>query len=177
MKLIVGLGNPGKQYKKTRHNVGFIILDSLQKELSGSDWTLSKKFNAEISDIGQGEDKTILAKPMTFMNNSGQAVGLIMNYYKIKPDNLVVVHDDKDIKLGEIKMQSNKNHAGHNGIKSIIEHIGTKNFMRLRIGVASENKRKMSDTSRFVLGKFGLFEKKKLEEITKKSIAEIKKLV
>jgi len=177
MKLIAGLGNPGKQYKKTRHNVGFIILDSLQKELHGSDWTLSKKFNAEISEIGTGENKTILAKPMTFMNNSGQAAGLIMHYYKIKPESLTVVHDDKDIKLGEIKMQSNKNHAGHNGIKSIIEHIGTKNFMRLRVGVASENERKMSDTSRFVLGKFGLFEKKKLEEITKKSIAEIKKLV
>lgn len=174
MKLIVGLGNPGRQYKKTRHNVGFIILDSLQKELHASDWTLSKKFNAEISEIGQGDDKILLVKPMTFMNHSGQAVGLIMHYYKIKLDDLIVVHDDKDIKLGEIKIQSNKNHAGHNGIKSIMEHIGTKNFMRLRVGVASENKRKMSDTSSFVLGKFGLFEKKKLEEIIGKSTLEIK---
>lgn len=190
MKLIVGLGNPGKQYQKTRHNIGFMVLDALQKEfedscdtgtprasLCGENWELSKKFNAETCGCTINNEKVILAKPMTFMNHSGQSTQLIMNFYKMKIGDLIVVHDDKDIKLGEIKVQADKNHAGHNGIKSIIEHIGTKNFTRVRVGVASENERKMSDTSRFVLGKFGLFEKKKADEVIKNSIEEIKKLV
>lgn len=169
MKLIVGLGNPGKRYEKTRHNVGFMILEKMYD----GDWSLSKKFNAEIAEINSGDEKIILAKPMTFMNHSGQAVQLIMHYYKIEPQDIIVIHDDKDLKLGEYKIQSNKNHAGHNGIKSIIEHIGTKNFKRVRVGVASENERKMSNTSKFVLGKFGLFEKKKLNEMIDKIISQI----
>ena len=177
MKLIVGLGNPGKQYQKTRHNIGFIILDALKKELDDScnfgNWELSKKFNAETCGCTIDNEKVILAKPMTFMNHSGQSTQMIMHFYKMKTSDLIVVHDDKDIKLGEIKVQVDKNHAGHNGIKSIIEHIGTKNFIRVRVGVASDNERKMSDTSRFVLGKFGLFEKKKVDEVINKSIEEI----
>ncbi|MBT3949049.1 aminoacyl-tRNA hydrolase [Candidatus Parcubacteria bacterium] len=180
MKLIVGLGNPGKRYARTRHNVGFMLLDELHKELKRyniNEWELSKKFNAKISGCTISGEKIILAKPMTYMNHSGQTVQLIMHFYKMTHNDLIVVHDDKDILLGEIKMQTDKNHAGHNGIKSIIEHIGTKDFMRLRVGVASENKRKMKDTAKFVLHKFGMFEKKKLEETIQESITEIKKLV
>jgi peptidyl-tRNA hydrolase, PTH1 family len=181
MKLIVGLGNPGKQYQKTRHNIGFMVLNNLKNELEKSsetlNWELSKKFNAETCGCTINNEKIILAKPMTFMNNSGHATQMIMHFYKMKVNDLIAVHDDKDIKLGEIKVQADKNHAGHNGIKSIIESIGTKNFLRIRVGVASDNERKMSDTSRFVLGKFGLFEKKKVEEVINKSIEEIKKLI
>lgn len=165
MRLIVGLGNPGKQYEKTRHNVGFMIVDALREHLEPQEagtWSLSKKFNAEIAEVSLNGDKVILAKPMTYMNDSGQSVGLIMKFYKIPLSNLIVVHDEKDLLLGTVKIHTDRGHAGHNGIKSIIKYTGSKDFTRYRVGVASTNERKMSDTSRFVLGKFGLTEKKLL---------------
>jgi len=177
MKLIVGLGNPGKRYEKTRHNVGFMILNALREKLDSSGWSLSKKFNAETSGLTVNGEKIILAKPMTFMNASGQAVQMIAHFYKITPRDIIVVHDDKDLKLGDIRIQEDRSHAGHNGIKSIIEHIGTQKFTRVRIGVASENEKKMRDTSKFVLSKFGYFERKKVEEVVKRSVEEIEKLI
>ncbi|MFZ2190494.1 MAG: aminoacyl-tRNA hydrolase [Candidatus Magasanikiibacteriota bacterium] len=178
MKLIVGLGNPGKQYQKTRHNIGFMVLDMLLKSLEPEKkWDLSKKFNAEICELNFNNQKIILAKPMTFMNASGEAVQLIAHYYKLTHEDLIVVHDDKDLKLGDIRVQTDRSDAGHNGIKSIIQHLGTQNFTRIRIGIASENEKKMKNTADFVLGKFGLFEKKKVEEIINKSIEEIKTLI
>ena len=176
MKLIIGLGNPGKLYTRTRHNVGFMVLDQLQKELQKnniSNWELSKKFNAEICGYTINDEKVLLAKPMTFMNESGQAVQLIARYYKVLPEDMIVVHDDKDIKLGEIKIQKDRGHGGHNGIRSIIKHIGSQNFSRIRIGVASENEKKMKDTAKFVLGKFGIFEKKKLQETINLAVEKI----
>lgn len=180
MKLIVGLGNPGKKYEKTRHNIGFMVLDALHLKLQAekiSKWELSKKFNAEIAGCTVHGEKILLAKPMTFMNKSGEAVGLIGNYYKIPPGDLIVVHDEKDIPLGDIRVQTDRGHAGHNGIRSIIEHIGTKDFTRVRVGIAAENEKKMEDTAKFVLGKFGIFEKKKVQESVSKSVDEIKKLL
>lgn len=180
MKLIIGLGNPGKEYEKTRHNVGFVILDRLQKELSShgiNNWEVSKKFNAEICGCTINNEKIILAKPLTFMNNSGEAVSLIIHYYKVNIKDLIVVHDDKDIMIGEYKMQENRDHAGHNGVRSIIEHLKNKNFTRIRIGVASENPKKMSDTAKFVLNKFSLFEKKKIENSISNSIKNILELI
>ncbi|MBT4120812.1 MAG: aminoacyl-tRNA hydrolase [Candidatus Magasanikbacteria bacterium] len=177
MKLIVGLGNPGKRYEKTRHNVGFMILDKLREKLGSSGWSLSKKFNSETSGLTLNGEKVILAKPMTFMNASGQSVQLIAHFYKVAPEDIIVVHDDKDLKLGDVRVQEDRSHAGHNGIKSIIEHIGTQKFTRVRVGVASENEKKMRDTAKFVLHKFGYFEKKKVEEIVNKSIEEIKKML
>lgn len=181
MKLIIGLGNPGKRYSRTRHNVGFMILDELKealiKDCQINDWELSKKFNAEICGCTLNNEKIILARPMTFMNASGQAVQLLAHYYKITPRDILVIHDDKDIKLGEIKIQSDRGDAGHNGIKSIIEHIGSKDFTRVRVGIASENENKMKDVSKFVLGKFGIFERKKVEEVVGKVVEEVKGLV
>lgn len=180
MKLIVGLGNPGKKYTKTRHNVGFMILDSLfdsiaeTKGLSG--WELSKKFNAEIVGFTENNEKIILAKPMTFMNLSGQAVHLLAHYYKIPPRDIVVVHDDKDLPLGEIKVQTNRGHAGHNGVKSIINSIGTEDFYRVRVGIASSNEKKMQNTPKFVLEKFGILEKSKLTKVIEGALYEIRKL-
>jgi len=163
MKLIVGLGNPGKKYEKTRHNVGFMVLDSLKEKLSITDnWTLSKKFNASICGYTKNGEKIILAKPMTYMNASGQSVSLIAHYYKMTERDLIVVHDEKDLELGKTKVQENRGHAGHNGIKSIMENIGTKEFTRVRVGIGSTNKKKMEDTSNFVLGRFGILEKKTL---------------
>lgn len=181
MRLIVGLGNPGKNYAKTRHNAGFMVVDKLREELAKeyaiSNWELSKKFNAEVCGCAINGSKIVLAKPMTFMNASGQAVQLTAHFYKLTVPDLIVVHDDKDIKLGEIKIQTDKSSAGHNGVQSIIDHIGTQNFTRVRVGIAPENPKKMSDTAKFVLNRFGLFEKKKVEEVISRTAQEILKLI
>lgn len=167
MKLIVGLGNPGKKYEKTRHNVGFMILDALREKLKADgmpEWSLSTKFNAETAGATINSNKIVLAKPMTFMNASGESVGLIAHFYKLTPRDLIVVHDEKDLLLGDVRMERNRSSAGHNGVQSIIDHLGTKDFIRIRVGIASENKKKMGNTPKFVLGKFGVFEKKKVKE-------------
>ncbi|OGH71692.1 MAG: aminoacyl-tRNA hydrolase [Candidatus Magasanikbacteria bacterium RIFCSPLOWO2_01_FULL_43_20b] len=180
MKLIVGLGNPGKIYAKTRHNAGFMVLDKLREEFKEnniSNWELSKKFNAEVCGCTISGNKIVLTKPMTFMNDSGQAVQLIAHFYKLTPADLIVIHDDKDIKLGEIKIQTNRSSAGHNGAQSIIDHIGTQNFTRVRVGVAPENPKKMSDTAKFVLNRFGLFERKKIEGAVKQTVKEVLGLI
>lgn len=175
MKLIVGLGNPGKKYAKTRHNVGFMILDHIQKTQKDdvSEFKKSSKFNAEIAEGRHGDDKILLAKPMTFMNDSGQSVQLIKQYYKIDPTDIIVVHDDKDIMIGEIKVHTDRGDAGHNGIKSIIEHIGTKKFTRIRVGVKNQNARAMNDTAQFVLNKFSLFEKKVVRRIIEDATSRV----
>jgi PTH1 family peptidyl-tRNA hydrolase len=130
MKLIVGLGNPGKKYQKCRHNMGFILLDKFAKE-KGLKWRNSSKFESEISEYGDA----ILVKPQTFMNNSGDAVSKLMNFYKISAEDLIVVHDDVDIPFATVKKQKGKNAAGHHGVEDIIQKIGTKEFWRIRVGV------------------------------------------
>jgi len=141
MKLIIGLGNPGEEYKKTRHNAGFLALDELVSSNKYQVLSTQLKFNAEISNGTIDSEKIILAKPQTFMNNSGEAVKAIIDYYKIKPEDIIVIHDDLDILLGEYKISKNKNSGGHKGVQSIIDYLGTKDFMRIRIGIMTENKK------------------------------------
>ncbi|OGC70427.1 aminoacyl-tRNA hydrolase [candidate division WWE3 bacterium RIFOXYC1_FULL_39_7] len=130
MKLIVGLGNPGDKYIKTRHNVGFILLENIVRE-RGLEFTTEKKFDAEIAL----EPEYIFLKPHTFMNNSGRAVSKALNFYKIDPENLIVIHDDVDLLIGKLKNQTGANSAGHRGVESVITELGTKEFRRIRIGV------------------------------------------
>ncbi len=111
------------------------------------------------------------------MNDSGLSVIQIAHFYKLAVRDLIVVHDDKDILLGEIKIQKDRGSAGHNGIKSLIEHLGTQDFLRIRVGVRSSNEKKMSDTAKFVLGKFGIFEKPTLKQMIDRSVDEIIKLL
>lgn len=180
MKLIIGLGNPGKKYEKTRHNVGFLVLDALHEKLAKeqmSPWEHSRKFRSEIAGATLNNEKIILAKPQTFMNESGVAVQQIANFYKLNSKDIIVVHDDKDIPLGEIKVQQDRGSAGHNGIKSIIEHIGTQDFLRIRVGVANDNAKQMENIADFVLSKFGLFEKGKLKLKIQHAVDEILKLL
>ncbi len=181
MKLIVGLGNPGKQYAKTRHNVGFMVLDALhqktQTTCSWSTWEISKKYNAEISQGTYQGQKIILLKPLSFMNDSGVSTQLAMHFFKISPNDLIVVHDDKDIILGEQKIQTDRGHAGHNGVRSIIDQCGTQNFTRLRVGIASTDTKRMADIPEFVLSKFGLFEKSTLKKSLDAAVSELEKLL
>lgn len=171
MRLIVGLGNPGKKYEKTRHNAGFLALDQLQEKLQHkniSDWKLKENFNAKVAETKLDLEKILLVKPMTFMNKSGQTINLIMNYYsKLEPSDIIVIHDDIDLDFGEFRIQQNRSSAGHKGVQSIIEHIDSKNFNRVRIGVATK-KMKQMEVSDFVLNKFSLLERRKLNKINHK---------
>lgn len=179
MKLVVGLGNPGKTYAKTRHNVGFMALDFFResrRDLHLDKWDLSKKFNAEIVGGNISNERFILAKPMTFMNDSGIAVALIANFYKMAPKDIIVVHDDKDIAIGTVKVQKNRGAAGHNGVISIMQHLGTEDFTRIRIGIKSDEKN-MADVPNFVLGKFGILERRKVNESFLKAKEEIEKFL
>jgi PTH1 family peptidyl-tRNA hydrolase len=137
MKLIIGLGNPGEKYKKTRHNIGFILLDLLAEEMN-TNFEFNSNFNAEIAEIKSGTEKIILCKPSTFMNNSGQAVAKIVNYYKIDLKNILIIQDEIDLPFGKIKFATNSSSAGHKGIQSIVDHLGTQEFQRLRFGINHE---------------------------------------
>lgn len=156
MKIIIGLGNPGKQYEKTRHNAGFIAIDRLREKWDFPDFSLSSKFNAEISERMIDGEKVLLVKPQSFMNRSGQVVRSIMDYYKLSPADVAVIHDDLDIDLGTFKVSTSSSAAGHNGIQSIIDHLGTQEFKRIRIGIEGTERKKnrLMPGDKFVLQDF-----------------------
>jgi len=134
IKLIVGLGNPGRQYEKTRHNAGFLFLDALAEEL-GCSWSNESRFQGLFAEGSVANSKVMLLKPDTFMNRSGQSVGKIARYYKLLPEEIIVVHDELDFYPGVVKLKKDGGHAGHNGLRDIIAHLGSKEFYRLRIGI------------------------------------------
>lgn len=134
IKLIVGLGNPGQQYEKTRHNAGFVFLDHLVSEHGGA-WQGSGQFQGEIANCAIAGNKLVLLKPMTFMNRSGLSVGGLLRYYKIKPEEMLVVHDELELPEGVFKMKRDGGHAGHNGLRDIIAHVDSRDFYRLRVGI------------------------------------------
>jgi len=138
MKLIVGLGNPGKKYEKTWHNLGFMAVDKIAKDLK-TEFKEEKKFSAALAVVKFKNEKIILLKPQTFMNNSGVAILAIMNFYKIGVEDLIVIHDDIDLPLGKLRIVKDSSAGGNNGIKSIIELLKSKNFIRIKIGVATSD--------------------------------------
>jgi len=179
MRIIVGLGNPEKEYFKTRHNAGFMAVDALAEKL-GLAWEKNKKFSAETAiqntPFKRGERGVllILVKPQTFMNNSGQTVQSILKYYKSapSPETLTVIHDDLDIEIGKYKIAVGSGAAGHNGVQSIIDCLKTKNFQRLRIGIKTEEKEKIG-ASNFVLKNFNKDETKIIGKIIDEMIEKI----
>jgi PTH1 family peptidyl-tRNA hydrolase len=177
MALIVGLGNPGKKFEKTRHNLGFLVVESLKSKIkSFSNWKKSKKFLSEISEGKINNEKVILAKPQTFMNNSGKAVKPLIENCKLKIENLIVVHDDLDLPLGKIKISLGRGSGGHKGVQSIIEELGTKNFVRLRIGIQPKNG-KPERPEKFVLQRFKKEEEKIIKKVIKKTIEVVELLL
>jgi peptidyl-tRNA hydrolase, PTH1 family len=141
MIIIIGLGNPGEQYKNTRHNVGFIAIDEFAKKNNFPEFKLQKKSYALVSekpfDSAQGDEQIILVKPQTFMNDSGKAVHALTTHYKLQTTNLIVIHDDIDLPIGKIKIIEERGSAGHKGVESIIKAIGNDGLVRFRIGIAS----------------------------------------
>lgn len=136
MFLIVGLGNPGKQYTDTRHNVGFMLLDKLLNLFEPNEqWRIQKTFKAQTADLKINQLTVKLIKPQTFMNESGYSVKTAATFYKISLNHLWVVHDDLDLPLGAVRISNNSSAAGHRGVQSIINSLGTQNFKRWRIGI------------------------------------------
>jgi PTH1 family peptidyl-tRNA hydrolase len=176
MILIVGLGNPGIKYKRTRHNIGFRVLDKFQKENDFPDFKFSKKFNALISKKNTEKEKIILSKSETFMNNSGQTVKKLTTYYSIPFINLIIVHDDIDLLLGRMRISKNRGSAGHKGVESIIKELGSKNFVRLRIGIRNQ-KSGIKNSEKFVLKNFTKEEEKVVEKIIKESCSALKMIL
>lgn len=172
MKLIIGLGNPGKEFAYTRHNVGFIVIDRLVSEFKITS-SANKKFNAEIAELKNSDGTIFFVKPQTFMNNSGEAVRTLLDFYKLSPTDIIVIHDEKDISLGEYKIQKDRSSAGHNGVQSIIDLLGTKNFTRVRIGIGPLDK-KISIIENYVMGVMGTEEFDELQRVIEKVVDEIK---
>ena len=133
MKLVVGLGNPGKQYEKTKHNIGFMVIDAIADSVPHTTWREEQR--AEVCSITVDGEKVLLVKPQTFMNLSGESVGPLMRYYKIDPSDVYCIYDDMDLPIGKLRIRPNGSSGGHNGIKSLISHIGTENFPRFRVGI------------------------------------------
>jgi len=170
MHLIIGLGNPGKQYENTRHNAGFLILDELQKSLGVSGFEENSKFNALICEKKIDGEKIILAKPQSFMNRSGEVVKKIMDFYKVPKEDIMVIHDDLDIDLGEYKISTDSSAGGHNGVQSIIDNLGNQQFKRIRIGIegAEKKKERIIPGEVFVLQDFSEEELRQIKNLSEK---------
>ena len=173
MILIVGLGNPGQKFQKTRHNIGFLAINNLQLTIDNfSNWEEEKKFQAEISQGKIDNKKIILVKPQTFMNLSGKSVKTLMSFYKITRPVLVAVHDDIDLPLGKIRIVKNRGAAGHKGIESIIKELKNKNFVRFRVGIQPKTG-KPKNPENFVLQKFNKEEENIVKEVIEKTVGAI----
>jgi PTH1 family peptidyl-tRNA hydrolase len=165
--LVVALGNPGSEYKKNRHNVGWIFLDKLSEKFPLK-FSNEKKHNASVCKANYKGKTIVFAKPLTYMNLSGNAVQSLCHYYKIPPKDLIVIYDDKDFDIGNFKIKIGGSAAGHNGIKSLISSLGTENFIRFRIGIGP--KPKEIDMAKYVLQNFSENEMKILNSIFDKMI-------
>lgn len=167
MKMIIGLGNPGKQYDKTRHNIGFDVIDELADRLNAPAGQM--KFNGAYTVIHRPEGKVMLVKPLTYMNLSGECVGPLMDYYDVDLEDIVVLYDDLDLAPGKLRLRQKGSAGGHNGMKSLIAHLGSDTFNRIRIGVGRPtNGMKVSD---YVLSNFTKDEQPLLDDMVKKSAA------
>ena len=155
MFLIVGLGNPGAEYAKTRHNAGFLLVTKLAERWKAN-WTLEKKFNARVAKAERNEGRVLLCEPQTFMNSSGESVGPLVGFYRVPLNRLLVAVDDADLPFGEIRLRPGGSSGGHHGLESLEQHLGTREFARLRIGIGrKDGAREITD---YVLGRFSAAE-------------------
>jgi len=175
---LIGLGNPGKQYSKSRHNIGFLLLENLSKKYN-SNFLLKDKIKSYCSEFKINDSTYRLFLPNTFMNHSGEAVLAIVDWYKINLDQLFIIVDDKDLPLGKIRFRKKGSSGGHNGLKSIIEQLQTHNFNRIRIGIGSPPSIKGTNTFNtisHVLGNISLEEKSILDKVYERIIESLEQL-
>jgi PTH1 family peptidyl-tRNA hydrolase len=163
MHLIIGLGNPGKGYERTRHNAGFMAVRAFRDAHADAFGGWSRKFQAEASEGRVGGDKVVLLLPQTFMNVSGQSVAEAAAFWKVAPENVILVHDDLDLPLGTLRVRPDGSAGGHNGVKSVIAALGKQNFPRVRLGIATPIAEKVPAED-FVLQRFGEEEAKVIDD-------------
>lgn len=179
MFLIAGLGNPGDKYTGTRHNLGFGVIDELRRKMDLPQFESDKKFKSEITK----NSGLILVKPLTFMNMSGMAIAPIAQYFKIAPEEVIIIHDELDLPLGHIKIRMGGSDAGHHGIESIIKLLGSEQFIRVRLGignwhaVSGEHKHASFNAEKFVVEKFLPNEKSKVKALTKRAMKAVEVLI
>lgn len=194
MKIIVGLGNPGEKYDETRHNLGFTVIDQFLRDfqpVEKTKWDTNDKLKSQTVHLvwdgqGQADEKVLLVKPKTYMNNSGLAVSLVKDFYKISPEDIWIIHDELDLPVGTLKIRLGGAAAGHHGVESIIASVGTDKFWRFRLGIGVGNekhssrlmredggqekvlaRRKVHNVEDYVLGRFGTEDRSKVKEIIK----------
>lgn len=174
MTIIIGLGNPGPKYSKTRHNIGFMAIDKIVQKNNFPEFELDKKSNALLSR----QDKTILAKPQTFMNNSGKTAQVLAKKHGAKSKNFIILHDDSDLPVGKIKIVEERGSAGHKGVESIIKAIGNKNLIRIRIGIGPAiAKASATKAKKIVLKNFSKKEQEAINKTLKKTTQAIGLLI
>ena len=169
--LIVGLGNPGREYARTRHNAGFMVLDQLAGRWKAG-WTAEKKFDARVARVEREGRRLLLCEPGTYMNASGEAVGALVDYQKIPVDRVLVVVDDADLPFGEIRLRPSGSSGGHHGLESIERHLGTRGYARQRIGIGRDDPA-ARQISGYVLSPFRPAERELLEKVLQKACDQI----
>ena len=174
MIIIIGLGNPGEQFKKTRHNLGRELVEEFAKKSGFSDFRFEKKYNAETSEGKIGKEKVVLACPNTFMNKSGSAVGPLAKFFKIKPENIFLVHDDTDLPFGSTKLSFGKHSAGHKGVESVIKSLKTLDFWRVRLGIGN---RQDTPAEKMVLKKLTPKDQTVVRKINKKTMTALETII
>lgn len=168
MRVVVGLGNPGKQYHGTRHNVGFAVVDGLAASPQAGKF--QSRFSAQVAELMEGEQKVLLVKPETFMNLSGRCVRQVVDFYQVAVEDLLVVCDDVNLPLGRLRVRAKGTHGGHNGLRDIQNHLGTTEYGRLRIGVGAAEEGELSD---HVLGRFRPSERPLIEDALQASLQAV----
>ena len=160
MKLIVGLGNPGKEYEKTRHNIGFMTIDKYANKLGVS--ITKEKYNGLYAETIINSEKVILLKPQSYINLSGEVIRRFIDFYKIDIEDILIIHDDLDLEVGTYRVKQHGSSGGHNGLKNIELHLGTQEYKRIKIGISNN---KLMDTKDYVLGKISKEEQEKIDEV------------
>jgi PTH1 family peptidyl-tRNA hydrolase len=171
LHLIVGLGNPGAKYARTRHNIGFQLVDRLATSWR-ADWTTEKRFQSAVARDSRSGRTVLLSQPQTFMNASGEAVAALMSFYRVEPVRLMIAVDDADLPLGEIRLRKSGSSGGHHGLESIEQHLGTREFARLRLGIGrtEDGRREITD---FVLAPFTAAETEVVGQVLQKATGQV----
>lgn len=170
-RLIIGLGNPGREYEGTRHNVGFRVLDALAKKL-GSGYKRKRKFAAAVAEAKRGDDTMVLAKPLTYMNRSGESVAALQAWYKCEPREVIVVYDDADLLLGQLRVRNRGSSGGHRGMQSVIDALATDEIPRVRLGIG-RSKGGRDDLVDHVLSRFDAGERRAVDEMVGRAVEAI----
>jgi peptidyl-tRNA hydrolase, PTH1 family len=170
LHLIVGLGNPGAEYARTRHNAGFLLVEKLATDWKAN-WTNERKFRARIAKAERNGKRILLCEPQTFMNLSGESVGALKDFYQLPLTQLMVVADDADLPLGTIRLRPNGSSGGHHGLESIEQHLASREFARLRIGIGRKDGSR--EITNYVLGKFDSSENELLEKVLERAAGQI----